>query len=107
MMKIEREEYGQIITLLDKISKDKWKYNKELFKLGKFRLKNACKYSFKDLVRACGLDDNYTDYLQGLSHLERNKEIKRLCDICHWYYKDVVKDGKLFTSFSPEWEIEN
>lgn len=107
MLSIEKKDYKKIMDLLDEITYDRWNYNKDLFKLGKFRLKNPCKYSFKDLIRACGLEDDHYIYLMNLSLEERNIEIKRLCDICHWYYKDIVSNGKIFTSFSPEWEIEN
>jgi len=69
------------------------------------KLKNPCSYSFEALYKAARENIDSTR-LNKMSQVQRNEEVKRLCEIADWYYEDVVgNDGITYTAFSPE--IEN
>lgn len=64
-------------------------------------LLNPCKYSFDDLLIAAGHPPDTTE-LYTLSQFDRNKTVKKLCDIAGWYYEDMPgNDGIIYTAFSP------
>lgn len=70
--------------------------------MSKNPLKDPCKYSFKDLIEACGLKVDL-DKLYGLLQEDRNIVVKEMCDIAHWYWDDVIgDDGEVYTAFAPE-----
>lgn len=70
--------------------------------LSNITLRNPCKYSFSDLLKAANADSKDIVLFYNMTIEERNNEIKRLCRIAKWYYKDVRYGDKIFTSFSPE-----
>jgi len=65
-------------------------------------LKDPCKYSFEDLVKAANQKVNLK-LLYAMEQSEINATVKWLCNKAGWYYEDVEgKDGETYTAFSPE-----
>lgn len=71
------------------------------FNIDFFTLVNPCKYSFVDLLKSASEDTN-TDVLYAMSQKDRNYKVKELCLKAGWYWKDIIENGILYTSFSPE-----
>ena len=74
-----------------------------------FTLVNYCDYSFRDLLKASGIPE-YRIILEELKlkklcQSELNKKIRELCNKAKWYYKDIEKNGVIYTSFSPKIKI--
>lgn len=66
-----------------------------------FILDNPCAYSFDDLLSAAGSDKTKED-LYKLSQEQLNQQVKILCKKAGWFYKDIIEDNILYTSFSPK-----
>ena len=63
---------------------------------------NCCQYSFVDLLEAVGLSSSLKFELYALSQKDRNETVKMMCEEAGWFYKDIEKNGIIYTSFSPE-----
>ena len=63
---------------------------------------NCCQYSFGELIQAVELPDSFKLVLYSMSQDDRNKRVKILCEEAGWFYKDIEKNGVIYTSFSPE-----
>ncbi len=67
-------------------------------------LLNSCKYSFNDLLCAVPKEHHIIDIktLYSLPQKDRNIEVKKLCKLAGWYYKDIIGTDKIvYTAFSP------
>jgi predicted phosphohydrolase len=64
---------------------------------------DPCSYSFQDLFDAAGLV-LYPEEFYTLPQTLRNIEVKKMCAKTGWYWKDVEKDGMVYTSFSKNCE---
>lgn len=65
-----------------------------------YRLVDWCTYSFKDLMRAAGRDED-TTVLYALRQEDRNREVKKMCQESGWYWKDMKSYDEIYTAFSP------
>jgi hypothetical protein len=66
-------------------------------------LLNPCKYSFRDLSIAAGIQ-NVDEFLKQLYSMEQNDIniiVKKLCMIANWYFEDIENNNIIYTSFSP------
>lgn len=63
---------------------------------------NCCQYSFVELLQAVGLHSSFKFKLYALSQEDRNERVKMMCEEAGWFYKDIEKNGVIYTSFSPE-----
>jgi len=71
-------------------------------------LVNPCEYSFQDLRRAAGRneDDTATElYDRSTGQLRLNNEVKILCGEAGWFWCDVLKGGLLITAFAPSQSV--
>lgn len=71
------------------------------YNLERSDLVNPCKYSFRDLIDAAGMEVNI-EKLYKISQKDRNNEVKKLCRKAGWYFCDTIYSGEIYTSFSPE-----
>ena len=65
-----------------------------------YRLIDWCSYSFQDLMRAAGWNDDTTK-LYAMSQEDRNEEVKKMCRDSGWYWKDMKSYDTIYTAFSP------
>jgi hypothetical protein len=62
---------------------------------------NPCLYSFQDLLKAAGKNEDTTEIYR-MTQQHRNNEVKMLCGSAGWYWCDIIKNNVTYTSFSPE-----